>query len=250
MQLTHQQLEQFHQESYLAVGSLVDDSTLRQLRKTFSNLQAQWAKEQGESLDDYCRVLSQWTNLWKQHPLFTAQIRHPEITAIACQLLGVAEIQLFHDHLISKPPRHSKAVPWHQDYAFWPVDKPKALSAWLALDEVTEDSGCLEFLPGAHLEGEQAPQDFLGSDKEWGERGADVRKVPVSAGSVIFHSCLSWHTTARNQTDKDRRAFICIYMDANCRWKPSHSDWHPTNEQVSVAPGERFNRDEFPLIRT
>lgn len=125
-------------------------------------------------------------------------------------MLGVPEIQLFHDHLISKPPVHSKAVPWHQDYAFWPVDKPRALSAWLALDDVTEDSGCLEFLPGAHLEGEQPPQDFLGSDKDWGERQTEVRKVPVPAGWVIFHNCLSWQMTAPNQTHQERRAFICI----------------------------------------
>ncbi|TGO03357.1 hypothetical protein PN36_08175 [Candidatus Thiomargarita nelsonii] len=250
MQLTHQQIQFFHKESYIAVGPLVDESKTQQLKNTFSQLQRQWAQEQGESLEDYCRVLSQWTNLWKQHLLFEAQIHHANITAIARQLLGVSEIQLFHDHLISKPPVHSKAVPWHQDYAFWPVDKPRALSAWLALDDVTEKSGCLEFLPGAHLDGEQAPQDFLGSDKDWGERQTEVRKVPVPAGWVIFHNCLSWHMTAPNQTHQERCAFICIYMDANCHWKPNHSEWHPTNDQVSVAPGECFNMDEFPLIQS
>ncbi len=83
---TDKQIEFFHKKSYIAIGPLVDESKTQQLKETFSLLQKQWAQEQGESLEDYCRVLSQWTNLWKQHPLFEAQIHHADITAIARQL--------------------------------------------------------------------------------------------------------------------------------------------------------------------
>lgn len=245
-QLNPGQIQQFHQQSYLAVGPLVSVERLAALREAFQGLQQQWAMEMGVSLHDYQRVLSQWTNLWKQHPLFAEQIRFPAITHIARQLLGVEHIQLFHDHLIAKPPCYSHQVPWHQDYAYWPVDKPCALSAWLALDDVSADSGALQFIPGQHPEGER--QDFMGESKDWGERISELQTVPVPAGWVIFHSCLSWHTSPPNQTNNPRRAFICIYMDSDCRWAPEHSEWHPTNEDINVAVGERFNQDKFPLV--
>ena len=48
-------------------------------------------------------------------------------------------------------------------------------------------------------------------------------------------------------TSGPRRALIVILMDSESRWDPAHSGWHPMNEFVRVANGERFNTDEFPV---
>lgn len=238
----------FSQNGFVVVRSVVELRRIKELRAAHDELVVRWAAECEVSVDEYERVVSQWTNLHEQHPSFHAQIHHPQVIAISQNLLGVKSLQLFHDHLISKPPNRSSTIPWHQDYPYWPVDKPKALSCWLALDDVGSKTGGMQFMPGAHLEGEKAPVDFLHSPKDWGERINEAEQTRLKAGDCLFHSCLSWHTSPPNQSSRPRRAFISIMMSDECRWDPDHSDWHPMNDYVTVASGEQFNRDRFPVL--
>lgn len=246
--LTDEMAQTFHQQGFVVVPNVVDMATVARLRAAFDELIDGWANDCEVSRADYERVVSQWTGLHEQHAEFAGQLHHPTIVAVAKLLLGCAQVQLFHDHLISKPPEHSSTIPWHQDYPFWPVHEPRALSCWLALDDADADSGAMLFMPGAHLEGEKPPADFLRLAKQWGEREAQAVPTSVRAGDCVFHSCLSWHTSPPNGSQRQRRAFIQIMMDADCRWAPEHSDWHPMNDCVTVAPGERFNEDRFPIL--
>lgn len=241
------EVDAFHQDGYVVIGPLLSAEEVERLREAHDALLDRWARECDVAVTDYVRVVSQWTGLWKQHPTFAAHIRRPRIAAIACRLLGAERVQLFHDHLISKPPHHSSTIPWHQDYPFWPIDQPRALSCWLALDDATAESGAMRFMPGAHRGGEQPAVDFLRANKDWGAREREARPVPVPAGWCVFHNCLSWHMSPPNMTERPRRALIAILMDAASRWDPEHSGWHPMNDLVRVARGEHFNTDEFPI---
>lgn len=246
--LNDKQIESFQEQSYLVVPGVVDLLTVQRLRAAHDDLLQRWSAECGVTLADYERVVSQWTSVHEQHPAYAAQLHHPRVVAIARQLLAAPRIQLFHDHLISKPPKVSETIPWHQDYPFWPIDRPHALSCWLALDDADTASGAMSFMPAAHLEGECAPVDFLRKPKDWGARECDKVATAVRAGDCIFHSCLSWHCSPPNQSAGPRRAFIAIMMAADCRYAPEHSGWHPMNACVSVAPGEPFNSDRFPVL--
>ena len=238
----------FEREGFAIARRVVPPGQVVALRRAFQELLTKWARECEVTVDEYERVVSQWTGVHEQHPVFARQLQHPAVAQIARELLGVDQLQLFHDHLISKPPTNSHTIPWHQDFPFWPVDKPTALSCWLALDDVDDLSGAMRFMPGAHREGEKAPADFLRKRKDWGPREAEAAPTTLNAGDCVFHSCLSWHTSPPNRSDRPRRAFITILMSAECRWDPEHADWHPMNDCVTVAPGEQFNTDRFPLI--
>lgn len=246
--LRPEQVKHFLDRGYVVVPGVVAMERVEELRAAHEQLLATWARECDVPRAEYERVVSQWTSLHEQHSAFARQIHHPTIEAIACHLLSATRVQLFHDHFISKPPGVSATIPWHQDYPFWPVSEPRALSCWLALDDIHTDSGGLRFMPGAHREGEQPPVDFLRAPKDWGTREQDAREVLVAAGDCVFHHCLSWHTSAPNLSQQPRRAFITIMMDAECRWDPEHSDWHPMNECVTVSPGAHFNTERFPII--
>lgn len=248
MILSETQVASFHRQGFLVVGPLVSPEGVSSLRAALAGLWERWAKEIGVETGEYCRVVSQWTNLWRVDPCFAAQLRAPDCTAMAAQLIGCSRVRVFHDHVISKPPGQSSAVPWHQDYPYWPIEAPHAVSLWLALDPVTPQSGCMHFMPGAHREGEGRAVDFLNDRKDWGERQREVLATPMPAGWGVFHHCLSWHTTPENATDAPRRAYISIYMDAASVYDPSHSGWHPMNEHVTVGPGEIFNSDAFPVV--
>ncbi|MCB9706161.1 MAG: phytanoyl-CoA dioxygenase family protein [Myxococcales bacterium] len=246
--LSTAQLDFYWEQGYLVVGPLLSPERVDRLRRALDSLWERWAGELGVTPEAYCRVVSQWTNLWESDPAFAEQLRHPECTAMAAELIGCERVRVFHDHVISKPPGLSGAVPWHQDYPYWPLKAPRALSLWLALDDATPESGCMHFMPGAHREGECPAVDFLNDRKEWGARLERIRPVPVPAGWGIFHNCLSWHTTPANTSAGPRRAYISIYMDAHVAYAPGHSGWHPMNARVTAEPGELFNDDKFPIV--
>ena len=109
----------------------------------------------------------------------------------------------------------SKHTPWHQDLVYWPMNEPGALSAWIPVDDVDENNGCMKFVPGSHKLGKLTgidlvnPQDIF----EFTE-GTDVSEkraviVPLKKGSCTFHHGLTFHYAHANKTDKPRRVFSC-----------------------------------------
>ena len=223
----------FSDRGYLIAENLLTLSEVECLLAAFNEVTTRFAVECGVSPDRYREVVSQWTNLWRHHDAFARQLQHPRVAALARELLGCDDVRVFHDHVIYKPaadgagePR-SGTVPWHQDYPYWPVDRPRAVSCWLALDDVTADSGAMCFMPGAHIEGEAPPVDFLSAPKSWGAREAEVEVVEVSAGSAIFHDCLTWHTTPRTRAPP-----------SDARTSPSCS-MPPAGGHPSTRPGTR-----------
>src|SRR5690606_29841875 len=118
---------------------------------------------------------------------------------VARTLLGVSGVRLFHDHAICKPVRGSGSIPWHQDSAYWPLDRV-GLSLWTPTDDVEIEGGCLEVLAGSHRDGPGAPQDFLADRSPIAED--DPRRVllPVAAGATVALSGLTWHRSAPNRS--------------------------------------------------
>ena len=49
--------------------------------------------------------------------------------------------------------RGDKFVAWHQDLTYWGLEPPQAVTAWLAIDDVDIDNGCMRVVPGSHRQG-------------------------------------------------------------------------------------------------
>jgi hypothetical protein len=238
----------FDAQGHLVVDRLVPDEQLERLRHAFERQVAVWAADIDTPLDDYLSIVSQWTNVWEHNAEFRAQLFHQRAASIAAELIGCKRVRVFHDHLIAKPPHGGATIPWHRDLPNWPVAEARAVSCWLALDEVTAESGAMRFMPGGHKEPITRSLDFLNEAKAWGAREQDAVVVPVPAGSAIFHHCLSWHTSPPNTTAGWRRAYITIYMDDTCTFDPTRAGWHPMSSRVTVPPGAVFNEDAFPTL--
>jgi phytanoyl-CoA hydroxylase len=247
-EITSHQRALFEEQGHLVVGPLVSSEQVVRLRRAFEQQAVAWAAEIDTPLDEYLAVVSQWTNVWEHNPAFREQLFHQRAAAIAAELIGCEKVRVFHDHLIVKPPQGGGTIPWHRDLPNWPVAEPRAVSCWLALDDVTPESGAMRFMPGGHKEPMTRSIDFLNEEKVWGEREKEAVAVGVPAGWAIFHHCLSWHTSPPNATDGWRRAYITIYLDATCTYAPSRAGWHPVSGRVTVPPGAVFNEDAFPTL--
>lgn len=243
-----EQLATFQRQGHLVVGPLVSPARIDALRHAFEEQSSRWAAEIDTPLDEYLSVVSQWTNVWERNAVFAEQLHDQRAAAIAAQLIGCERVRVFHDHLIVKPPHAGDTIPWHRDLPNWPIAEPRGVSCWLALDDVTVESGAMRFMPGGHRESMTRSLDFLNESKDWGEREADAVPVPVPAGSAIFHHCLSWHSSPPNRTNGWRRAYITVYLDATCTFDPRRGAWHPMAGRVTVPPGAVFNEDAFPIL--
>jgi ectoine hydroxylase-related dioxygenase (phytanoyl-CoA dioxygenase family) len=239
---------EFDEQGHIVVDDLVTQDQVARLRAAFDEQTALWAAEVDASTEEYLGVVSQWTNVWEHNAVFREQLHHPRAAAIAAELIGCERVRVFHDHLIVKPPHGGSTIPWHRDLPNWPVAEPRGVSCWLAMEDVTAESGAMCFMAGAHKEPMTPSIDFLNEAKDWGDRAADAVSVPVSAGSAVFHHCLSWHTSPPNLTGSWRRAYITIYIDATCTFDPRRAGWHPMSSRVTVPAGAVFNDDAFPIL--
>ena len=77
---------------------------------------------------------------------------HPRLLDIVEAILG-PDIILYNVTYIIKEPNSRAFVSWHQDLTYWGFDGSDQVSAWLALSPANARSGCMQMIPGSHLEG-------------------------------------------------------------------------------------------------
>ena len=159
-------------------------------------------------------IQKQWRQ--KVHLLFTWAneiVRHPKILDAVEDLIG-PNILCWVTHYFAKQPGEDVQVSWHQDASYWPLSPSLTVTGWLALDEVDEGNGPMQFIPRSHLHGHI---EFEDSTAE--ENNVLVQKVvapdqygdcPVSvilnAGQMSLHSDLLLHGSSPNRSDRRRCA--------------------------------------------
>ena len=162
-----------------------------------------YRKLEGLELDDTIRA-------WIENPLF-ARIAHT--------VIGDA-VSLYRAVLWNKAAHAGTELPWHQDDGrFWGIDRRPCLQIWTALDDANEDSGCLEFVPGTHLDGLASPEGGTVQAERFAESNAaaKVLKITARAGEAILIHNHVWHRSGRNATNLPRRAIGISYLDAATR---------------------------------
>ena len=110
-----------------------------------------------------------------------------------------------------KPPRGGSPKPWHQDAAYWKSYEPNQVTVWIAIDDATEENGCVWAIPGSHRLG-RIPH--VQQELQVPESKIDLTKaapVPVPAGGLLIFHSLVLHMSKANTSDKPRCAIICDY---------------------------------------
>ncbi|MBI4427674.1 MAG: phytanoyl-CoA dioxygenase family protein [Ignavibacteriales bacterium] len=185
---------------------------------------------------------------------------HPLIGQIAARLSGVRGIRLWHDQLLYKPPQSGKAgnIGWHQDLGYWKcLDKSKAITAWVALEDVDEENGCMEVVPGSHLWGPLGEDHFYHQDVEeqikrieekTGQRFSTAPCV-LKAGCVSFHHCVTIHGSRANLSRRPRISLAIHLIADGTRYKAgTTSDDHTSNTLLHPADGEPYAGPYFPVL--
>jgi phytanoyl-CoA hydroxylase len=129
------------------------------------------------------------------------------------------ESRLVQDMALLKPPKVGSEKPWHQDTAYFDwLPLGGIVGCWIALDRATVENGCMQVIPGTHVEGPVA--HFHHRDCQIADDRVQVSRaiaVPLAPGGVLFFSGLIHHGTPPNYSTDRRRALQFHYAAANCR---------------------------------
>lgn len=101
--------------------------------------------------------------------------------------------------------------PWHQDAAYWRQYASSQITIWIAIDDATEENGCIWAIPESHKAG-LIPH--VKAELQVEDSRIDLSKaapVPVPAGGMLIFHSLVLHKSEKNHSDKSRWAIICDY---------------------------------------
>jgi phytanoyl-CoA hydroxylase len=167
--------------------------------------------------DPELRVRKLWS-FCKLEPRLEAVARHPRLVGLLDQLIDPGH-RLIQDMALIKPPFHGSEKPWHQDTAYFDwTPLGGIIGVWIALDAASVDNGCMQVIPGTHLDG-PAPHFHLRDCQMADERVKVDRAVvvPLAPGGALFFSGLLHHGTPPNLSGERRRALQYHYAAAACR---------------------------------
>ncbi|MBL8992920.1 MAG: phytanoyl-CoA dioxygenase family protein [Spirochaetia bacterium] len=129
----------FHTNGYLGPLTLTSPEEMELIR---SRIETEILTTDGPNPKDrkQCRMLD--------HSFLRDLLTRSEILDGMESLYG-PDLVLWASYFFTKNPGDAE-IPWHQDLNYWPLEPVINISAWIAIDEATEENACVRVIPGSH----------------------------------------------------------------------------------------------------
>ncbi len=259
--LSEEQIAFFNENGYVSGIKLLEEDHIEQLNRELSDIMNPghpghdlfYEFHSNESTDPD-RIVFHSLGHWRITPGFHDILWSPAFLMAAHQLLGGKGVRFWHDQLFCKPAKHGGVVAWHQDYSYWTRTTPmQHLTVWVGMDDVSEENGCLQYIPGSHkwgllnkpvLTGEmEGLKAFL--NEEQTRKLDNPFPIEMKKGYASFHHPLLVHGSFENNSDRPRRAFVLnVFADGTC----SRSDEELLAGVPIVKNGDKMEGKFFPLL--
>ena len=268
---TEQDTRFFEDNGYWIGGKVIDDAMIQRMHAAMDDVyagihetgRAPWDawKDSGNPTQIRKTDNSHWANNTIRELTLNATIGE-----MAARLMRTPEIRLWHDQLLYKPGQGAAAgsragnVGWHQDHGYWRCAQPEMLTAWIALVDVDETNGCMQFVPGSHQWGLLPESDFFNTDLDTMKEkiaaltGRPFKTAPsrLKAGEVSFHHSLTIHGSGPNLTDAPRRSLVLHLMPADTHYVAGSPDDNHMNailmQQNGGKDGDLFAGELWPAL--
>lgn len=245
----------FEKQGYLLYENAVTEELLRDLQSQFNDWVEQsrdYNKAYGDTVDGRPRfdlepghtsarpALRRVNSPVEVSGAYYQAMAESSVPEIVAELIG-PNIKYHHSKINSKLPSGTTEVKWHQDFPFTPHSNDDLITALLLVDEVTEENGPLQVVPGSH-QGElhELWHDgvFTGavSDQvtEYCLQNAETCIGP--AGSVCLMHTRLLHGSSTNRSEKPRTLFITVYSAEDA--VPCSPNPVPSRYEGAVVRGE------------
>jgi len=140
---------------------------------------------------------------------------------VAAEFIG-NDIALFAAHYIAKPPHTGKAVQWHQDGSYWPLEPMEVTTLWVAGTASNRDNGCMRVIPGTQHAKLLKKSELVELDREQYVLGVGMRAdeiddsaavdLELEAGDVSIHNPTIIHGSNANTSETWRIGLTLRYV--------------------------------------
>jgi len=257
--LTKNQQNQYWEDGYLFPMQVVTPRQAGVWRTELEALEAKWL-DNGLPLplNTYKRVNAQCVM-----PLASEIGLNPAILDVVEGILG-PDIMLYSTEFFIKEAQTAHVVTMHQDLTYWGMGEIDGLlTAWLALSDVTTETGCMDFVKGSHKNSILPHEDsfdennLLSRGQEIVVDVAETDKVAVelAPGQLSLHHGLTIHGSGPN-TGNDRRIGVAIrYLTPHIKKQmggqdyaiPARGDCAGDNFKTYAAPKQEFAPEDLKL---
>ena len=212
--LTDDQVRQYHDEGYSSAVPVLTAEEVDRYRAGLEAYEADVGHPLAFPQKSKPYLLFEWAD---------AIVHHPAVLDAVEDIIG-PDILIYHTTTWIKEAHQPAYVLWHQDATYFFLDPLEHITAWVALSDATEESGCVRVLPGSHKLGQlphiDAPDEFNMIKRGQGVEGYDDEEgvpLPVLAGELSLHHTHLLHRSGGNETD-DRRIGVGIsYIPTHVR---------------------------------
>ncbi len=259
MQLTNEELDQFHTLGYVVKPAVFTQSDMQPIKAAINetvNAKARQLYAAGQ-LADLCANEPFETRLAAiqavdaaaaqaivQHlsgkggggysgPAMLAMLRHAFLLGCITSLIGPDIVGSSVYRIRPKMPLWTRGeVPWHQDSGYFlpHCDTHLIVTCWVPLIDVDLENGCLWVLPKSHQTGILTHhRDGHGGYLEIVDQDLppiEPLPLPMTAGSVLFMTNLTPHASFENRTNQVRWSLDLRYQSMGA---PNNIDEAPTD---------------------
>lgn len=177
-------------------------------------------------------LMDQWLSPFLYSGAGSTRAVAEALRPLAAALLGEPGV-LFQDLLLVKR-EGQKEFPWHQDFGYWPVDRPLGVVLWVPLQPSDGASGALRFAAGSHQLGPRPVVDLHDGAPQ--DRGAKLSFDPeawptlaptYAAGDAVAFTPVTFHASPAMARPGERAAYSCIFLSPRARWSHTNAPNHP-----------------------
>jgi len=219
-QFTQQQIEQFHEDGYLAVEGFWNSQEVAAMQAELERLKEQGLLRNVATDGDGQTHSTQKVNLqlcpMSPHSrLFRAMPFAPKVVEAVEQLIG-GPVRLQLDQVFLKPGKSGAGTNWHQDNNYFGLsDTTNGTALWTAVHDATKENGTMRVIPAAFREPLEHTRDpesdhhvrcFPDESKE--------KIIELKAGGALFFLYGTPHATGSNLTDNERAGVALHFFKA------------------------------------
>ena len=258
--LTQEQVDFYHTNGYIVVENVISTEDIADLRRITDEF-----VDKSRDVTEHSNVfdlepghtpeapqLRRLKNPVALHPIYDRMLRHNHILDSVAQLIG-PNIRYDTSKLNMKSAGFGSPVEWHQDFAFASaVTNDDMLSVGLALDDMTQENGCLLFIPGSHkgpIYDHYQNDVFVGGITDPDFRPDNAVPIEVKAGGITIHHTCTLHASAPNLSGKSRRLLLLQYSAADTLSQRPVTDWDALD--AAILRGEQVREPrytDFPTV--
>lgn len=237
--------DEFNANGHISIENLVDESFICELNDELVKL-SQFNFEIDKSLKQPDKIPSkkslefylnpvrskqnnievcQWINIWKSSTKFKSLVHSKTLGKLVSQLCNY-KVRVAQDQVWVKPP-NSKPLVFHKDSPYFFFKNPKIITVWVALTDMTDENGALEYVTKSHFwkNDEKIISKFFQNNIYKQLHQAAIKNEKnienlqfcsmsgLKKGSISIHFGNLWHGSKSNES-QDNRIGIGIHYIA------------------------------------